>query len=68
MRNKLWRRLLQTPCLKLVELALLIVSGGLYIGAYGEAAYGSQVLAAVASVIALLLIANTIPAGPTDFN
>lgn len=63
MRTRLKEAILKAPIVKVFELALLLGGATVYAGSYAAADYVSQMLAAVACVIALLLIANMIPGG-----
>lgn len=62
MATILWRTFLKVSILKLLVLGLLSASSWLYVVAYLEAAYLTQILAGIGSAMAILLAFDQIPA------
>lgn len=66
MRIRIKNVILKTPVVKVFELALLLGAGAVYAGSYAAAAHASQILAAIACVIGVLIVTGTLRAGSDD--
>ncbi len=66
MRLRLFAICLKTPIIRICHLVLFLMSAAAYVVGYRIDAHASQILAAAAATIALLLFAEQVPHDVTD--